>query len=154
MKSYNINGIVKTIADCKDIVDFINKYSQIPHYANYFNEMDIKVSKCQGKTLKEMCELCGLSATRIKQILYRIQHKIDTIKEIERIKQLTKEEKYKAQFTFLNDVRFETRLKNNGIYTYEQLINYNKYNMKKLTYNVLRAELEYVGFDSNDLKHF
>ena len=153
MKSYNTNGIVKTIADCKDIVD-LNKYSQIPHYANYFNEMDIKVSKCQGKTLKEMCELCGLSATRIKQILYRIQHKIDTIKEIERIKQLTKEEKYKAQFTFLNNVRFETRLKNNGIYTYEQLINYNKYNMKKLTYNVLRAELEYVGFDSNDLKHF
>ena len=34
MKSYNTNGIVKTIADCKDIVD-LNKYSQIPHYANY-----------------------------------------------------------------------------------------------------------------------
>lgn len=149
-----LEDISRLIAGCKDIVDFINKYSHIPYYANYFNEMDIKVSKCQGKTLKEMCELCGLSATRIKQILYRIQHKINTIKEIERIKQLTKEEKYKAQFTFLNNVRFETRLKNNGIYTYEQLINYNKYNMKKLTYNVLRAELEYVGFDSNDLKHF
>lgn len=135
-------------------VAIINKYSQIPHYANYFNEMDIKVSKYQGKTLKEMGELCGLSTTRIAQIVYRIQHKINTIKEIERIKQLPKEEKYKAQFTFINNVRYGTRLKNNGILTYEQLINYDKHNMKKLTYDILRAELEYVGFDSNDLKHF
>ena len=135
-------------------LDFINKYSQIPYYANYFNEMDIKVSKCQGKTLKEMGKLCGLSATRIRQILYRIKHKINTIKEIERIKQLPKEEKYKARFTFINNVRFETRLINNGIRTYEQLINYDKHNMKRYTYDVLRAELEYVGFDSNDLKHF
>lgn len=137
-----------------DIIDFINEYSQIPYYANYFNEMDVKVSKCQGKTLREIGEICGLSATRIRQILYRVKHKINNIKEIERIKQLPKEEKYKAQFIFINNVRFETRLKNNGILTYEELINYDKHNMRIYTYDVLRAELEYVGFDSNDLKHF
>lgn len=135
-------------------LDFINEYSQIPYYANYFNEMDIKVSKCQGKTLREIGKICGLSATRIRQILYRVRHKINNIKEIERIKQLPKEEKLRSQFTFLNNVRFETRLKNNGIRTYEELINYDKHNMKIYTYNVLRAELEYVGFDSDDLKHF